>query len=250
MTDLLGGNGFLAVYLAGILVGNGDLLHRQSLMRFHDGLAWLMQIAMFLTLGLLVFPSRLVPVVGSGLMLCGFLMLIARPVSVMLCLAGSGLTWRQKLLTCWVGLRGSVPIVLATFPLMAGLPQADMIFNLVFFVVITSVLLQGKSLPLVARWLGVDQPLHRRARPPLEFERTEPGIRASMAEIVVSPGASTSGKRVIDLGLPRGALVVLVDRNGEYFIPNGGTVLQPGDVAMVLGDENALKAVLGLLHPL
>lgn len=249
MADLLGGNGFLAVYLAGIIIGNGDFLHKRSLVRFHDGLAWLMQIAMFLTLGLLVFPSRLVPVIGSGVMLCGFLMVIARPVSVMLCLAGSRLTRREKLLTSWVGLRGSVPIVLATFPMMAGVSRADTIFNLVFFVVITSVLLQGKSLPLVARWLGLDRPLQRRPRPPLELDRTEQSIRATMAEVVISPDSSTADKRIIELGLPRGALVVLVSRGGEYFVPNGGTVLQPNDVALVLGDEDAINAAQRLLHP-
>ncbi|MDM8005256.1 MAG: potassium/proton antiporter [Phycisphaerae bacterium] len=247
--DLLGGNGFLAVYLAGIIIGNGDFLHKRSLMRFHDGMAWLMQIAMFLTLGLLVFPSRLVPVVGPGLLLCGFVMLIARPVSVMLCLVGSRLTRREKLLTCWVGLRGSVPIVLATFPKMAGLPQADMIFNLVFFVVITSVLLQGKSLPLAAKWLKVDKPLRHRPRPPLEFDRTEQSIQATMTEMVVDPDSGAVDKRIIEVGLPRGALLVLISRNGEYFVPNGGTVLHANDVALVLGDEDALRMTRQLLHP-
>ncbi|HOW72740.1 MAG TPA: potassium/proton antiporter [Phycisphaerae bacterium] len=247
--DLLGGNGFLAVYMAGIILGNGDFLHKRSLMRFHGGLAWLMQIAMFLTLGLLVFPSRLIPVIGSGVMLCGFLMVVARPASVMLCLAGSRLTRREKLLTSWVGLRGSVPIVLATFPMMAGLSRADTIFNLVFFVVITSVLLQGKSLPLVARWLRLDRPLQRRPRTPLELERTEENARATMADVIVGPDSGAAGKRIIELGLPRGALIVLVNRDGEYFVPNGGTVLQPNDVAVVLGDEDAMKTAQRLFHP-
>ena len=249
MADLLGGNGFLAVYLAGIVFGNGDFLHKRSLMRFHDGLAWLMQITMFLTLGLLVFPSHLAPVIVPGLMLCGFLMVIARPVSVMLCLAGSRLSGREKLLISWVGLRGSVPIVLATFPMMAGLPRANMIFNLVFFVVITSVLLQGKSLTLVAKWLKLDRPLQHRPRPPLEFDRTEQSIRTSMAEVIVAPDSTAAGKRIVEMGLPDGALVVLVSHNGKYFVPNGGTVLQPNDVALVLGNDKVLEATRQFLHP-
>ncbi len=248
-TDWLGGNGFLAVYVAGIVFGNGDFLHKRSLMRFHDGLAWLMQIGMFLTLGLLVFPSQLVSVIGPGLAIAGFLMFVARPAAVLICLAGSELTLRERILTCWVGLRGAVPIVLATFPMMAGLPRAQGVFNLVFFVVITSVLLQGKSLPQAARWLRLDKPLRKRARPPLEFDRTEQSARTSMVEILVDEESPAAGKRIIDLRLPRGALVVRVSRGGECFVPDGGTVLQPDDVALVLGNKETLNAVQQLLRP-
>jgi len=248
-TDALGGNGFLAVYLAGIFLGNAEFLHKRSLMRFHGGIAWLMQIAMFLTLGLLVFPSHLVPVIGSGLLVSFFLMIIARPVSVMICLFRSGFTFREKVLTAWVGLRGAVPIVLATFPLMARVPQAETIFNLVFFVVIASVLLQGKLLPTVARWLRLDKPLEYRARPPLEFDHTESGIRADMVEVEVSADSAAVGKRILELGLPRGLLVALIRRNGEYLVPDGGTVLQAGDDVLVLGGKEALRDVEGRLGP-
>lgn len=168
-TASLGGNGFLAVYIAGLVLGNNDFIHKQSLIRFHDGLAWLTQITMFLTLGLLVFPSRLVPVIGVGLLVALFLMFVARPVSVFLALAFAKTRWREKAMVSWVGLRGAVPIILATFPLLAGVPQADTIFNLVFFIVLTSVLLQGTTLPLVARWLDVDAPLPVRRQYPLAF---------------------------------------------------------------------------------
>ncbi len=120
----LGGNGFLAVYLAGLMMGNSEFLHKRSLMRFHDGLAWLMQIAMFLTLGLQVFPTQLVPIAGPGLLLALFLMVCARPVSVFATLAFTGLSFKKKTMVAWVGLRGAVPIILATFPLLAGVPQA------------------------------------------------------------------------------------------------------------------------------
>lgn len=166
ITAAAGGSGFLAIYLAGLILGNSEARHRDYLTRFHSGLAWLMQILMFLTLGLQVFPSRIVPVIGVGLVLSIFLILIARPASVFLTLLPADFTLKEKLLISWVGLRGAVPIILATFPLIAGIPKAEMIFNLVFFIVLSSILLQGTSLPIVARWLGLSAP-EIRAVPPL-----------------------------------------------------------------------------------
>jgi len=158
MTASVGGNGFLAVYVAGIRAGSSEFEQLHSLRRFHEAQAWLMQILMFLTLGLQVFPSHILPVIGIGLILSLFLMLIARPTAVFITLFASSLTVKEKLLISWGGLRGAVPIILATFPLIAGLPQSKMIFNLVFFIVLTSILLQGTSLPLIARWLGLSNP--------------------------------------------------------------------------------------------
>ena len=165
ITASVGGNGFLAIYLAGLILGNSEASHRDYLTRFHNGQAWLMQILMFLTLGLQVFPSHIVPVIGIGLVLSMFLMLVARPVSVFLTLTPANFTLKEKLLISWVGLRGAVPIILATFPLIAGIPKAEMIFNLVFFIVLTSILLQGTSLPIVARWLGLTAPEIRAVHP-------------------------------------------------------------------------------------
>jgi cell volume regulation protein A len=161
LTSLLRGNGFLAVYIAGIVMGNRNFLHKRSLLRFHEGIAWLMQIGMFLTLGLFVFPSRLPPVVGMGLLLSLFLLLVARPVSVFGALLFMRITLAEKFMVAWSGLRGAVPIILATFPLLAQAPGADLIFHLVFFVVLTSVLVQGMSIGWMARWLGVTR-LRRR----------------------------------------------------------------------------------------
>ena len=247
--DALGGNGFLAVYLAGIVVGNDDLLHRRSLIRFHGGIAWLMQIVMFLTLGLLVFPSHLVPVIGPGLLVALFLMLVARPAGVMLCLLRSGFTLRERLLVSWVGLRGAVPIVLATFPLMAGVARAEMIFNLVFFVVLASVLLQGASLPKVARWFRLDKPAGHRPPPPLEFEHTAPGLHADLTEVAVSPDSAERGKRLRELHLPHGVLITLLRRKEQYLVPDGTTVLQEGDVLLVLGGRDAIAALRARLDP-
>jgi potassium/hydrogen antiporter len=158
LTAILGGSGFLAVYLVGLLLGNNSVQRVDRLSRFHDGIAWLMQIGMFLLLGLLVFPSRLPAVLGSGLLITAVAVFVARPVSVFIALFPVKMSWQEKSFVSWVGLRGAVPIVLATFPLLAGLPRASLLFDLVFFVVLVSVLLQGASAPVVARWLGVIAP--------------------------------------------------------------------------------------------
>ncbi|MDJ0532840.1 MAG: potassium/proton antiporter [Xenococcaceae cyanobacterium MO_207.B15] len=154
-TAVFSGNGFLAVYIAGLVLGNRPLVNKEIILSFHDALAWLMQIAMFLILGLLVFPSQLLPFAGVAVTMSLFLMFVARPLSIFLCLVGNQVSFREKLFISWVGLRGSVPIILATFPVIAGIAQADRIFNLVFFLVLTSVLIQGLSLAMVARWLGL-----------------------------------------------------------------------------------------------
>jgi cell volume regulation protein A len=164
----LHGSGFLAVYLAGLIVGNSHVAERANLMLFHNGLASLMEIAMFLTLGLLVFPSRLPAVAGVSVLVTLFLMLVARPVSVFLSLLFVRLPVREKAFVSWVGLRGAVPIVLATFPMLAGLPRADIIFDIVFFTVLVSVLVQGATVPYIARWLRVTTPAEPRDTSPVQ----------------------------------------------------------------------------------
>lgn len=245
-TSAVGGNGFLAVYLAGLVLGNSDFIHKRSLIRFHDGLAWLMQIAMFLTLGLQVFPSHLLRVIDSGLLISAFLMFVARPVTVFLTLWPAKMEFREKVLVSWVGLRGAVPIILATFPLMAGLPEAEIIFNLVFFIVLTSVLLQGTSLPLVARWLKLDTALQPKTQYPLEFVPAG-NIDRDMVEVEVPPGSLAVGRQIVDLHLPQTALVVLISRDSNFVVPRGGTVLEAGDRLLVLADQEGLEKVRSIV---
>jgi len=156
--DALRGNGFLAVYTAGVTMGHRIETNRDAILGFHDGLSWLMQISMFVMLGLLVFPSRLVPVAGVATAMALFLMFVARPISVLACLLPFTLRRSELAYVSWVGLRGSVPIILATFPSSYGIEGADEIFNVVFFIVVTSVLVQGLTLVPAARWLGVTEP--------------------------------------------------------------------------------------------
>lgn len=157
LTAELGGSGFLAVYLAGLTMRKKPFTHQHSLLQFHDGLAWLMQITMFLILGLQVFPARLAPIAWAGLLISLFLILLARPISVYTALACSRMSLREQTLVAWVGLRGAVPIVLATFPVLAGIKQADTMFHLVFFIALTSVLLQGPPIPWLTRVLQLDR---------------------------------------------------------------------------------------------
>jgi len=231
----LKGNGFLAVYLVGLMLGQAEFPNKRMIMRFHDGLAWLMQIAMFVTLGLLVFPSHIVPLMGAGLLFTLFLMVVARPVSVLLCLLPFKMNLRKKAMVAWVGLRGSVPIILATFPFMAGIPQADTIFNIVFFVVIASVFIQGTSIPIVSKILKLDVPLANRIKYPIEFEKTE-AMDAELTDVIVPYDSEIVGKRIGDLGVPEKCLILLISREGKFVIPSGSTVIESGDVLLVLAN--------------
>jgi cell volume regulation protein A len=166
LTDYLDGSGFLAVYLAGLVMQRKPFTHQQSVLRFHDGLAWLMQVTMFLALGLQVFPARLVPIAGAGILISIFLIFVARPASVHTALAFSPMSLREQTLVAWAGLRGAVPIILATFPLVAGIEKADMIFHLVFFIALTSVVMQGTAIPWLTRALKIGgQQLNPQAPP-------------------------------------------------------------------------------------
>lgn len=246
VTALLGGSGFLAVFVAGVVMGKTDFIHKHTLLRFYDGTAWLMQIVMFLALGLLVFPSRLVQVILPGLLVALILVFIARPLSVFLGLSFSRFTLRERSFISWVGLRGAVPIILATYPRVFGIADSDLIFNVVFFVVLTSVLLQGTSLPWVAKKIGVEGLPSTKTDYPLEFI---PGTEWNgvLRENIVAQGAAAVGKPVYQLGLPAQYLIVLIARGKEFIIPNGSVVLQAGDKILGLSDESVHEQVQRLL---
>lgn len=243
LTDLIGGNGFLAVYLAGIILGKQHFLHQKSLLRFHDGLSWIMQITMFLTLGLLVFPSRLTPVIGTGFLISGCLMFIARPMSIFISLLPSKLNWQEKIFISWVGLRGAAPIILATFPLIAQLQQANLIFNLVFFVVLTSVLLQGTSLSSIAKWLKIDAPVITKRVYPIEFVPIG-GLKSELKELAIPPNSKINGKAIFELEIPDDFLVILIARDKDFIIPSGGTILQNNDTLLVLSHKTSYDKVV------
>lgn len=246
LTTLIHGNGFLAAYLSGIWIGNANLIHKNTIKNFCDGNAWLMQIVMFLTLGLLVFPSHIIPVMGAGLLVSLFLMFVARPASVFISLFFTKMNVQEKTMVAWVGLRGAVPVILATFPMLAGIPKADMIFNIVFFIVLTSILIQGSTIPAMAKWLKVDVPLKNKRRHPLGFEHTGE-INAQLEDIIVPFNSPAVGKPLVALGIPKGCLISLISRDDQYFIPNGSTVLNEADVLLVIANKHDLQKLQAIL---
>jgi cell volume regulation protein A len=235
-TDVVGGNGFLAIYICAVYLGNQDLIHKKTILKMYDGLAWLMQIVLFLTLGLLVFPTRIFPVIGIGLLVSLFLIIVARPVSVFLSLVFFKMRLRRRFYISWVGLRGAVPIVFATYPLLAGIDKAEMIFNIVFFISVTSVLIQGTTLTLVAKWLNVALP--ERAKPISETEKLIYDIpKTAMKEIEITPNCFAVNKMIVDLGFPKNAIIAMIKRNEKFITPNGSTVIEAKDTLVVLSDN-------------
>lgn len=249
-TDAIGGNGFLAIYAAAILLGSSNIIHKKSLIKFFDGQAWLMQILMFLTLGLLVFPSQIFPIVGEGVLISVFLIAIARPISVFISLSrATDLNFRKKLFVSWVGLRGAAPIVFATYPLIAGVHYASTIFNLVFFISVSSVVLQGATLSVVARWLHVGVPEKLKRKFPLDLELRDDS-RSELITLDIPEDSPAIGKEIVKLALPKPSLIVLIHRGSKYIHPNGETVVEAGDHLLVLANTKesgqAIYATFGL----
>jgi potassium/hydrogen antiporter len=247
ITMFFSGSGFLAVYIVGLTLGRSDFLHKRSLSRFYDGLAWLGQIVMFLTLGLLVFPSRLLTIAIPGLILAAILIFIARPISVWLSLIPFPYSVREKTFISWVGLRGAVPIILATYPRLAGLDQTGLIFNVIFFVVLTSALIQGTTLPQVARWLNVHDPVEKKPDYPL-VNTPLMGWRGVLQEVIVLESSVVIGKAIFELRLPRDYLIVLIARDDQFLIPNGSIVLQANDRVLGLARPETHAEVAHMLE--
>ncbi|MFZ5861528.1 MAG: potassium/proton antiporter [Nitrospirota bacterium] len=232
-TNAVGGSGFMAVYLAGLTIGQRVTVSQRLILDFHDGLAWLMQIVMFVALGLLSFPSRLWAVADQGLMLSAFLILVARPAAVFLSLVVTRFTVRERLLISWVGLRGAVPIILATFPVLAGLPNGPAFFDLIFFVVVTSVLLQGTTISWAARALGLHS--HRRPEPRHRLHITS--IEQTDRRIVdyyLDQRSPAVGRLIKDLSFPPETFIAMVVRAGQVLAPRGHTCLEVADHVFVL----------------
>lgn len=235
-TDFVGGNGFLAIYICAVYLGNQDLIHKKAIIKFYDGFAWLMQIVLFLTLGLLVFPSEIVPYMGIGLLISLFLIVVARPLSVFISLMFFKMKLRRRIYISWVGLRGAAPIVFATYPLLAGIDKADMIFNIVFFISVTSILIQGTTLTIVAKWLHLALP--ETLKKVTEVDRLILNLpKSSLKEFVVTVDYYSIGKRIVDLNFPSSTFIVMIKRKGQYIRPGGSTTIEVEDILMVLADR-------------
>ena len=234
VADVIGGSGFLSIYLVGLAVGSTPSRYRQQLVAFHEGVAFVAQVVLFIVLGLLVFPRELPAVALSGLALAALLTIVIRPVAVWLSTLLSDFTWRERLLLGWAGLRGAVPIVLATFVLTSDVGDDDTIFNAVFFVVLVSTILQGTTLGWLAGKLQLLSPASPRQELPIEVGASS---RLELTDFVVAEDHAIAGAAVREVGLPRNAIIAVIDRGEESFPPRGSTVLQPGDRLFVLAPE-------------
>jgi cell volume regulation protein A len=235
IADVSGGSGFLAVYLVGLAVGSTPSRFRRQLVAFHEGLAFIAQVVMFVVLGLLVFPHELGAVALSGLALAALLMLVIRPIAVWASTAWSRFDNRERALLGWAGLRGAVPIVLGTIVLSSSVHESKTVFNAVFFVVVVSALVQGTTLEWVAERLRVVSLAPRTPVPPLEVHALG---SLDLIDFDVAPDHAIAGSAVRELGLPRSALVAVVARGDETIPPRGSTVVQPGDRLFVLAPRS------------
>lgn len=237
-TYFLKGNGYLAVYIGGLVIGNSRFVHKRSSMTFFDGLAWLSQLLMFLTLGLLVNPLELIDVLIPGLIISFLMIFFTRPLSVFISLLPfRKMRRKDKVYISWVGLRGAVPIIFAIIPLAQSVPHARIMFNIVFVCTLVSLLVQGTSLPAVARWLGLAE-VRRKVKELEVFDVDfSDEIKSVTSEIALTDKHLTHGNRLIDLSLPDKTLVVMVKRGDKYFVPTGKTVLQKGDNLLIITDN-------------
>ena len=212
------------------------------------GISWLMQISMFIVLGLLVSPKELLNIAWIGLACSAFLMFVARPLSVFIAIPFS-MTFKEKLLISWVGLRGAAPIILATFPLMAQISGSKIIFNIVFFVVLSSILLQGTTISKLAKKLGLQEELKESTQTTLDETAThiEKGEEMQMFELAIPGHSKSVGKEVVDLKIPKEILLVLITRDGQYLVPSGETVVRANDKILMLVNKNTIKEVEPIL---
>lgn len=235
LTSLLKGNGYLAVYLMGVLVGNKKIVHRKSITTFFDGMTWLLQIILFIVLGLFVNADDLLPIAGFALLSGVFMIVLARPLAVHLCLLFfPKISMRGRHFLAWVGLRGAVPIIFATYPLMSQVEGASTLFNIVFFITLLSLLVQGTTIPVVARWLKLDEELQEEVS--LFGVEIPKHTGAQLEERHVDAPMLAGGTMLMELDLKEEELVILVRRGDNYMVPKGKMELAVGDVLLIVSE--------------
>ena len=236
MTDLCKGNGYLAVYIAGMMVGNARIVNRKEIATFMSGMTWLFQIIMFLSLGLLVNPHEMLSIAIPATLIGIFMIVLARPLSVLLCLLPfKKMNINSRLFISWVGLRGAVPIIFATYPVVADVPGSTQIFNIVFFITILSLVVQGTTISWMAKLLHLDTPLEKTGN---DFGVEIPEeINTDLRDIVLTEEMLAKGNRLMDMNLPKGMLVMLIKRGNEFMIPNGSLQLHAGDKLLIISES-------------
>lgn len=235
---VFGGSGFLAIYIAGVVVGNSRIVFQSGTFLFHDGLAWAGQIAMFVVLGLLSTPSELLKVAAPGLLIAGALILVARPIAVVPFLIPFRFDRREMALVSWVGLKGAVPIILATYPLIFNLSAGPLLFNVVFFVVLLSAVIQGGTLPLVARLLKLEEPPEPEAPFSLEISSLNE-VDADIVDYPIKEDSRAADKLLRELAMPAGAVVAMISREKKLVSPRGSTRIRPGDHVFIVVDRES-----------
>ncbi|TWI59614.1 potassium/proton antiporter [Halalkalibacter nanhaiisediminis] len=248
-TDIIGASGLLAVYVAALVIGNSELTYRQSIFRFNEGFAWMAQILMFTILGLLVFPTQLISfeIIVNGLLLSAILVFIARPLAVFLSTIKMGYDFKEKIFLSWAGLRGAVPIVLATFPMIAGIENSQLFFNVVFFVVLTSALVQGSTIMLFAKKLALTGP--KEVEPPHSLELVSIGkANAEIIEFEVSEETIITNKTLAEMDFPKDVLINAVIRDDQLITPYGETKIKIGDILYILVSRESKQALKELLN--
>lgn len=236
VTDLCKGNGYLAVYIAGIMVGNNRITNRKEISTFMNGMTWLFQIIMFLTLGLLVNPHEMLNIAVPALLIGVFMIVFARPLSVLICLLPfKKMNFNSRIFVSWVGLRGAVPIIFATYPVVANIPDSNQIFNIVFFITILSLVVQGTTISWIAKLLHLATPLEKTGN---DFGVEIPDeINTDLRDIILTEEMLAKGNRLMDMNLPKGTLVMLVKRGNEFMIPNGSLQLHAGDKLLIISEN-------------
>lgn len=242
----LNGSGFLAVYVAGLYLGNNELLHKTTLMRFYDGIAWIAQILLFVTLGLLAFPSKFADVWQQGLILALFLMFVARPLSVLIAAPTKVFNLKERTFISWVGLRGGAPIVLAILPWSVNYPNADHLYALVCFVVFLSVLAQGMTIPWIANKLDVIEPLQEDNKLSQNAYVLPPGFLS--LQLDVHPQSMAINQRVIDLPIPSGILLTILKRQDRYIVPRGDTMFEENDRVWCLAEPDEIDELKNIFE--
>ena len=239
-TTLLQGNGYLAVYIMGVVVGNKKVIHKKSIVTFFDGLTWLLQIALFIILGLFVDAHNLLPIAGFALLAGLFMIFVARPLAVHLCLVFfPSISMRGRWFLSWVGLRGAVPIILATYPLMSQVEGAETLFNIVFFITLLSLLIQGSTMPAVARLLKLDEEVKNEVS--LFGVEIPQHTGAQMVEREVTNEMLSDGRLLMEIDLREEELVILVRRGDNYMVPKGKLALEVGDILLIVFEQHTKK---------
>ena len=235
LTDQLKGNGYLAVYVAGLAAGNNRLLYKKEMNAFMQGVTWLLQIVMFITLGLLVNPHEMWSVLPVAIAIGLFMMFVSRPAAIFLCLAPFNIPAKAKLFLSWVGLRGAVPIIFATYPVIAGIENAYFLFNVVFVITLLSLLLQGTTITACAHWLGLST-VEPKDGNDFGIELPEK-LESQLSEMIMTDEDFINGNRLSDMKFPDGMLVMMVKRGNSFIVPNGKLELKVGDKLLTIARQ-------------